>query len=134
LSRHGLKLANFAETSGNPPASKVYRTAKIILSQRGIQGYCLIGPVIANQDQRHHARGLLKALREDLAERPGFPVVVLLAGNREEEALQILREGLVDLPVRLELFGREYVHRLDAVAQRMWELVQSYDSQPQDAT
>ena len=126
LSRHGLKLADFAETSGNPTASKVYRCAKIILSQPGIVGYCLIGAVIANQDQRHHAHGVVKALREDLQSRPGFPVVVLLAGNQEEEALSIIRDGLGDLPIRLELYGREHVHRLDMVAGRMKAMVEDY--------
>lgn len=126
LTRQGLKLANFAETSGNPTASKVYRCARIILSQPGIEGYCLIGAVIANQDQRHHAHGLLKAFREDLADKPGFPIVVLLAGNKEQEALDILGEGLEDLPVRLELYGRDHIHRLDEVASRMRTLIEEY--------
>ncbi len=126
LTRQGLKLANFAETSGNPTASKVYRCAKIILSQAGIEGYCLIGAVIANQDQRHHAHGLVKAFREDLADKPGFPVVVLLAGNQEQEALDILREGLQDLPIRLELYGRDHIHRLDEVARRMRTMIEEY--------
>lgn len=126
LARQGLKLANFAETSGNPTASKVYRCAKIILSQPGIQGYCLMGAVISSQDQWHHAHGLVKAFREDLCERPGFPVVILLAGNKEEEALRILEEGLQDLPIRLELYGRDYIHRLDFVGQRMKALVEEY--------
>jgi succinyl-CoA synthetase beta subunit len=131
LTRHGLKLANFAETSGNPTASKVYRCAKIILSQPGIEGYCLIGAVVANQDQRHHARGLVKAFREDLADKNEFPVVVLLAGNKEKEALRILKDGLRDLPVRCELYGREYIHRLDFVAGRMKGLVEAYRALPE---
>jgi succinyl-CoA synthetase beta subunit len=130
LTRHGFTLANFAETSGNPTASKVYRCAKVILSQPGIEGYCLIGAVIANQDQRHHARGLVKAFKEDLTGRPGFPVVVLLAGNKEEGALRILEDGLRDLPVHLQLYGREYIHRLDFVADRMKALVRGYRALP----
>ncbi len=126
LARQGLKLANFAETSGNPTASKVYRCAKVILAQPGIEGYCLMGAVIASQNQWHHAHGLVKAFREDLATKPGFPVVILLAGNKEEESLEILREGLSDLPIRLELYGRDYIHRLDFVAQRMKALVEGY--------
>jgi len=126
LTRHGLKLANFAETSGNPPASKVYRCAKVILSQPGIEGYCLMGAVVASQDQWHHAHGLVKAFREDLADRPGFPVLVLLAGNKEEESLDILREGLHDLPIRLEVYDREYIHQLEFVAGRMKAMVEEY--------
>jgi len=126
LVRHGLKLANYADTSGNPTAAKVYRCARLILSQPGLEGYCLLGAVIASQDQWHHAHGLVKAFREELADRSGFPVVILIAGNKEEEALEILREGLKDLPIRLELYGREYIHKLDFVAERMKALVEEY--------
>ncbi|TEU15881.1 MAG: succinyl-CoA synthetase subunit beta [Anaerolineales bacterium] len=126
LVRHGLKLANYADTSGNPTAAKVYRCARLILSQPGLEGYCLLGAVIASQDQWHHAHGLVKAFREELADRPGFPVVILIAGNKEKEALEILREGLKDLPIRLELYGREYIHKLDFVAERMKALVEEY--------
>ena len=126
LVRHGLKLANYADTSGNPTAAKVYRCARLILSQPGLEGYCLLGAVIASQDQWYHAHGLVKAFREELADRPGFPVVVLIAGNKEKEALEILREGLKDLPIRLELYGRDYIHKLDFVAERMKALVEEY--------
>jgi succinyl-CoA synthetase beta subunit len=129
LTRHGLKLANFAETSGNPPASKVYRIAKLVLSQPAIEGYCLMGAVLASQDQWHHALGLVRAFREELRGRPGFPVVILIAGNKEEEALTILREGLADLPIKLEVYGREYLNKLDHVATRMKELVETYRAQ-----
>ncbi len=129
LVRHGLQLANYADTSGNPTAAKVYRCARLILSQPGLEGYCLLGAVIASQDQWHHAHGLVKAFREELADRPGFPVVILMAGNKEEEALEILREGLRDLPIRLELYGREYIHKLDFVAERMRTLVEEYRTQ-----
>jgi succinyl-CoA synthetase beta subunit len=129
LVRHGLKLANYADTSGNPTAAKVYRCARLILSQPGMEGYCLLGAVIASQDQWHHAHGLVKAFREELADRPGFPVVILIAGNKEEEALEILREGLKDLPIRLELYGREHIHKLDFVAERMKYLVEEYQTQ-----
>jgi succinyl-CoA synthetase beta subunit len=126
LVRHGLKLANYADTSGNPTGAKVYRCARLILSQPGLEGYCLLGAVIASQDQWHHAHGLVKAFREELADRPGFPVVVLIAGNKEEEALEILREGLEDLPIQFELYGRDYIHKLDFVAERMKALVEEY--------
>jgi len=126
LSRHGLKIANYADTSGNPTASKVYRIAKLILSQPGIEGYFLSGACIASQEQWHHAHALVKAFREDLKDRPGFPVIVLLAGNKEKEALEILKEGLEDLPIRLELYGREHVYDIDFLAERMKAMVEEY--------
>ena len=133
LVRQGLKLANFAETSGNPPASKVYRTARVALSQPGLDGYCLMGAVIASQDQWHHAHGLVKAFREALTDKPGFPVLVLIAGNKEEEALAILREGVQDLPIQLELYDRTHIHRLSGVAARMKEMVDEYRASKKDA-
>ena len=126
LTRHGLKLANYADTSGNPTASKVYRIIKIIFSQPNIDGYVMTGAAIGNQEQWHHAHALVRALREELAKRPNFPVVILIAGNKEAESLEILREGLKDLPANIELYGREYVYNVDYVAERMKKLVEEY--------
>lgn len=126
LSRVGLKPENYADTSGNPVASKVYRVAKVILSQPNIEGYLLAGFMIANQEQWHHAHALVKALREELPKRPGFPCVLLLAGNKEEKSLQILREGLKGLPCRIEIYGSEHVEDSDFIGRRMLELVEQY--------
>jgi succinyl-CoA synthetase beta subunit len=126
LSRVGLKPANFADTSGNPVASKVYRVAKVVLAQPNIEGYLLAGFLIANQEQWHHAHAIVKALREELPKRPGFPCVLLLAGNKEEESLQILREGLKGLPGRIEIYGSEYVEDSDFIGRRMKALVEEY--------
>jgi len=126
LIRQGLKLANYADTSGNPTASKVYRILKTIFSQPNIEGYILMGAVMANQEQWHHANALVKALREELQDKPGFPVILLLAGNKEAEALEILKEGLKDLPARIEICGREYVYRVDEIAAKMKDLVEEY--------
>ena len=126
LMRHGLKLADYADTSGNPTASKVYRVVKLIFSQPNIDGYVMIGAGIANQEQWHHAHALVRVLREELANRPGFPVILLLAGNKEAESLEILREGLKDLPAKVELYGREYVYNVDYIAERMKKLVEEY--------
>ena len=126
LNRVGLKPANFADTSGNPVASKVYRVAKVILSQPEIEGYLLAGFMIANQEQWHHAHALVKVLREEIPKRPGFPCVLLLAGNKETESLQIMREGLKDLPGRIEIYGSEYVDDSDYIGKRMLALVEEY--------
>jgi succinyl-CoA synthetase beta subunit len=126
LARQGLKIANYTDTSGNPPASKLYRIAKVILAQEGIEGYAFIGATMASQNQWHHAHGMLRAFREDLKDRPGFPLIILLAGNKEKESLEILRDGLKDLPIRVELYGREKLQDLDYVAKRMKDLVNEY--------
>lgn len=126
LSRVGLKPANYADTSGNPVASKVYRVAKVVLAQPNIEGYLLAGFLIANQEQWHHAHALVKALREELPKRPGFPCVLLLAGNKEVESLQILREGLKGMPGRIEIYGSERVEDSDFIGGRLLALVEEY--------
>ncbi|MBU3931779.1 MAG: acetate--CoA ligase family protein [Proteobacteria bacterium] len=126
LNKQGLKVADFADTSGNPPASKVYRAAKLVFSQKGIDGYMLGGFMAANQEQWHHAHGVVKALREELPKRPGFPVVLLLAGNKEKESLEILREGTKDLKARIRIYGGDRVYDTVGLAAEMREMVLEY--------
>lgn len=126
LTREGLKIANYADTSGNPTAAKVYRAAKVILSQRGIEAYFLGGFMYANQEQWHHAHGIVKALREELPKRPGFPCVLLLCGNTEEESLKILHEGTKGLPGRIEIYGGDKVYETEFLAKRVKALIVEY--------
>jgi len=85
-----------------------------------------MGACIANQEQWHHAHALVRALREELSSRPKFPVVLLIAGNKEVESLKILGEGLQGLPTRVEVYGREYVYNVDYIAERMKKLTEEY--------
>jgi len=70
----------------------------------------------------------VKALRETLPQRPGLPCLLLLCGNKEEESLAILREGLADVPggERIEIYGREHVTDTGFIAQKMLSMVQEY--------
>jgi succinyl-CoA synthetase beta subunit len=126
LNKVGLKVADYADTSGNPTASKVYRTVKLIMSQPGIEGYFLSGFMMANQEQWHHAHGIVKALREELPKRPGFPVVLLLCGNKEKESQEILKQGLADLNARVEIYDRERVYDAKFIGGRVKTLVEEY--------
>ncbi len=126
LLERGLKLANYADTSGDPPASKIYRVIKTILSQPGIIGYVLMGSVIASQEQWHHAHAIVKAFNESLRDKPGFPVLILIAGNKESETHEIIRRGLRDLPIKLELYGRDYIYETDFIVDRLKEMVDEY--------
>ncbi len=121
-----LKVADFADTSGNPTASKVYRVVKLIMAQPGIEGYLLAGFMMANQEQWHHAHGIVKALREELPKRPGFPAVILLCGNKEKESQAILKEGLADLNARVEVYDREHVYDSTFIGGRLKALVEEY--------
>jgi succinyl-CoA synthetase beta subunit len=121
----GLKIANYADTSGDPPASKIYSVIKCILSMP-VDGYVLMGAVLANQEMWHHAHALVKAFREEAPKRPGFPVVLLLAGNKEKETFEIVQRGFQGLPLRYELYGREYIYQTDVIADRVEALVKEY--------
>jgi succinyl-CoA synthetase beta subunit len=96
--RQGYKLATFVDTSGNPPASKVYRAARIVLASGPIDGYFGSGSGVASQEQFHSARGLVKAFLEAQID---VPVVIRLGGNSEDKAVEILEwlNGWVPAPV-----------------------------------
>src|SRR5437667_8888576 len=84
----GFTIANFTDTSGNPSASKVYRAARIILTQPDLIGYFGSGSGVASQAQYWSAYGLAKAFLElDL----DIPAVIRLGGNTEDRAVDILR-------------------------------------------
>ena len=128
LQRHGFSVANFCDTSGNPPASKVYRAARILLSQPGVDGYFGTGSGVASQEQFHSARGLVKAfLEEPLA----VPAVVRLGGNGEEKAIEILTGYTKSLGVPVECYGKDTP--VDVCAQRLEELVGSSTPPPPQA-
>ncbi|HVN30539.1 MAG TPA: ATP citrate lyase citrate-binding domain-containing protein [Thermoanaerobaculaceae bacterium] len=114
LARHGFIVANFCDTSGNPPASKVYRAARILLSQPGVDGYFGTGSGVASQEQFHSARGLVKAFLE---EPLSVPAVVRLGGNGEEKAIEILTGFTKGLGVPVECYGKDTP--VDACAQRL---------------
>jgi len=93
----GFKIANYADTSGDPPASKIYSVIRCILEQP-VDGYVLMGACLANQEQWHHAHALVKVFKEEAKKRPGFPVIMLIGGNKEKETHEIIREGFKNLP------------------------------------
>lgn len=121
----GYKIANFCDTSGNPPASKVYRAAKIILSQKGIDGYFGSGSGVASQEQFHSARGLVKAFRE---ENLSIPAVIRLGGNSEDEAVRILTEYTRDLPAPVEGYKKD--DPADYCADRIDDLIKNAEIDP----
>jgi len=117
----GYRLANFVDTSGNPPASKVYRAAKIVLSQRGIDGYFASGSGVASQEQFHSARGLVKAFMEvPLC----VPAVIRLGGNAEEQAIAILKRAQSEIPAPVEGYGKDDTPEF--CAERLDELIQEF--------
>jgi len=121
----GFKIANYADTSGDPPASKIYSVIRCILEQP-VDGYVLMGACLANQEQWHHGHALVKVFKEEAKKRPGFPVIMLIGGNKEKETHEIIRKGFKNLPLRWELYGREYIYDTDFIANRVEALVKEY--------
>ena len=119
----GFKLANYCDTSGNPSASKVYRAAKIILSQPNLKGYFASGSGVASQEQYHSARGMVKAFHEENLE---IPAVIRLGGNFEEKAIEILGTYLKDIPATVEGYGRD--DSPEFCSQRLEELTEKSKS------
>ena len=117
----GYKLANFVDTSGNPPASKVYRAARIILSQPGLDGYFASGSGVASQEQFHSARGIVKAFMEAPLT---IPAVIRLGGNAEERAIAILERAQAEFPAPVEGYGKN--DSPDFCAERLDALVHDY--------
>ena len=118
LQRQGFAVANFCDTSGNPPASKVYRAARVLLSQGDVDGYFGSGSGVASQEQFHSARGLVKAFREEPLR---VPCVVRLGGNGEEKAIEILQQYTGELGVPVECYGKDTP--VDTCAARLKELL-----------
>ena len=119
----GYKIANFVDTSGNPPASKVYRAARIILSQGPIDGYFSSGSGVASQEQFHSARGLAKAFLEVPL---NVPAVIRLGGNAEERAMALMEQVNDVLPVPIEAFGKD--DSPDFCSDRLDVLIKNYNS------
>ncbi len=120
--RQGYKLATFVDTSGNPPASKVYRAARIVLSTGPIDGYFGSGSGVASQEQFHSARGFVKAFLE---EHLDIPVVIRLGGNAEDRAVEILQRLSARIPAPVEGYRKD--DSPEFCAQRLDALIESGD-------
>jgi succinyl-CoA synthetase beta subunit len=114
----GFTIANFTDTSGNPSASKVYRAARIILSQPDLVGYFGSGSGVASQEQYWSAYGLAKAFWElDL----DIPAVIRLGGNTEDRAVDILHR--MSKLLRAPVEGYRKTDTPAMIAARLAELV-----------
>lgn len=123
ITAQGFAIANFCDTSGNPSPAKVYRAARIILSQPGLIGYFGSGSGVANQEQYWSAYGLAKAFWELNLD---IPAVIRLGGNTEDRAVDILQSACKDLPARVE--GYRKTDTPAAIAGRFAALVQEHQA------
>jgi succinyl-CoA synthetase beta subunit len=100
----GFAIANFCDTSGNPSAAKVYRAARVILSQPDLVGYFGSGSGVASQEQFWSAYGLAKAFTELELD---IPAVIRLGGNSEDRAVDILTSACKSLPAIVEGYKKD---------------------------
>ena len=125
IMNEGYTIANFTDTSGNPSAAKVYRAARIILSQAGLIGYFGSGSGVASQEQFWSAYGLAKAFWElDLS----IPAVIRLGGNSEDRAVEVLQDACKDLPGKVEGYRKDDTPKF--ISQRFDELVNQSKAEP----
>lgn len=125
ITAEGFTIANFTDTSGNPSPAKVYRAARIILSQPGLVGYFGSGSGVANQEQYWSAYGLAKAFWElELS----IPAVIRLGGNTEDRAVEILQSACRGLPAPVE--GYKKTDPPARIAARFAALVAALTSPP----
>ncbi len=105
----GYSPVNFADTSGNPPASKMYRATKVILSQPGIRGYIFLS-CISSQQLDNTARGIIAALKElypATGGQPTIPMLFVFRGAWDAEALQLFHEHGIARSENVLLLGRD---------------------------
>lgn len=98
--RHGGNPANYCEVGGNPPVSKVYQLAKLILSKPKVQGLAVITNIFSNSRVDFLARGVVKAIVELGIDPRTYPIFFRSAGAFEEDGYAILRK-----------YGIQYVSR-----------------------
>lgn len=89
----GYQPVNFCDTSGNPVGSKLYRITKIIMAQKGIEGYIFAICVPSSQQNDNLVRGIIKAFREIFSQNngePDIPAVFAIGGTYKKEAYEVL--------------------------------------------
>ena len=104
VSNKGFTLSNFTDTSGNPSVAKVYKAARVILSQKNLKGYFGSGSGVASQEQYHSAYGLAKAFIETGL---SIPAVIRLGGNSEDRAVKILEDACKKLDGTVEGYKKD---------------------------
>ncbi|MBN1853351.1 MAG: acetate--CoA ligase family protein [Pirellulales bacterium] len=119
LVAEGFTIANFCDTSGNPSVAKVYRAARIILSQHDLVGYFGSGSGVASQEQFWSAYGLAKAFWEVGL---SIPAVIRLGGNSEDRAVEILEDACRGLPGTVAAYRKNDTPKF--IAERFAEFVE----------
>ncbi|QWK19237.1 MAG: succinate--CoA ligase subunit beta [Hydrogenobacter thermophilus] len=104
----GLKPANFTDIGGNPPAEKMYKITKIILSKPGIRGVLVCGGTANNtRIDVTLGEGVANAIRDLYKEgklNPDWIWVVRRNGPEAEKGLRMLYEAFKECKVKGEIY------------------------------
>lgn len=104
----GLRPANFTDIGGNPPAEKMYKITRIILSKPGIRGVLVCGGTANNtRIDVTLGEGVANAIRDLYKEgklNPDWVWVVRRNGPEVEKGLRMLFEALKECRVKGEIY------------------------------
>jgi succinyl-CoA synthetase beta subunit len=103
LDEAGVHAANYCDTSGSPSREKVAFAAELVAGQPHIDSL-FFSSCIANQPLSVTANGLTDGLRRVGWDRPA---VMRIAGNEEDEAIEILRAWGSEIEAPVEVYGRD---------------------------
>ena len=104
----GLKPANFTDIGGNPPAEKMYKITRIILSKPDIRGVLVCGGTANNtRIDVTLGEGVANAIRDLKKEGkldPNWVWVVRRNGPEAEKGLRMLYEAFKECGVKGEIY------------------------------
>ncbi len=104
----GLRPANFTDIGGNPPAEKMYKITRIILSKPGIRGVLVCGGTANNtRIDVTLGEGVANAIRDLYKEgklNPNWIWVVRRNGPEAEKGLRMLFEAFKECGVKGEIY------------------------------
>jgi citryl-CoA synthetase large subunit len=104
----GMKPANFTDIGGNPPAEKMYKITRIILSKPGIRGVLVCGGTANNtRIDVTLGEGVANAIRDLKKEGkldPNWVWVVRRNGPEAEKGLRMLYEAFKECGVKGEIY------------------------------
>lgn len=104
----GLKPANFTDIGGNPPAEKMYKITRIILSKPGIRGVLVCGGTANNtRIDVTLGEGVANAIRDLKKEgklNPNWVWVVRRNGPEAQKGLQMLYEAMKECGIKGEIY------------------------------
>lgn len=119
----GAKPANYTEHSGNPPAEKVEKLTKIVLSKPGLNGCWVVGGTANFTDIYETLKGFLNGIRATQP-KPDYPIVIRRAGPRDREAFEMLRKAAKEEGWDLHLYDE--TTPMTATAKVVAELAENY--------